>query len=258
MAKIRDLTCLTDILPTGYYGAVSAGVGPGSTVYIAGAGPVGLAAAASSRLLGAAWIIVGDTNSERLAHARSVGFDTIDVTRDVPMAEQIAAILGVPEVDCGIDCVGFEAHGQGSNTGKPEPAVVLNTLMSITRAGGSLGIPGLYVTEDPGALDENARRGSLSLRFGLGWAKSHSFFTGQTPVLRYNRQLMEAVLNDRIRIADVVNVEVITLDDAPQGYKQFDAGIPRKFVIDPHASIPRHGATLSELGAQRDLAAAHA
>src|SRR5258707_10434701 len=74
MAKIRDLTCLTDILPTGYHGAVSAGVGPGSTVYIAGAGPVGLAAAASSRLLGAAWIIVGDTNPERLAHARSVGF----------------------------------------------------------------------------------------------------------------------------------------------------------------------------------------
>ena len=54
MEKIRDLTCLSDILPTGYHGAVTAGVGPGSTVYIAGAGPVGLAAAASARLLGAA------------------------------------------------------------------------------------------------------------------------------------------------------------------------------------------------------------
>src|ERR1700716_1972472 len=175
MAKIRDLTCLTDILPTGYHGAVSARVGAGSTVYIAGAGPVGMAAAAAARLLGAAWIIVCDTNSERLAHARSVGFDTIDVTQDVPMAEQIEAILGAPEVDCGIDCVGFEAHGQGSQAGKPEPAVVLNTLMGVTRAGGSLGIPGLYVTEDPGARDDNARRGNLSLRFGLGWAKSHSF-----------------------------------------------------------------------------------
>ena len=49
MEKIRDLTCLSDILPTGYHGAVTAGVGPGSTVYIAGAGPVGLAAAASAR-----------------------------------------------------------------------------------------------------------------------------------------------------------------------------------------------------------------
>jgi len=213
-----------------------------------------MAAAAASRLLGAVVIIVGDTNAERLAHARSVGFETIDVTHDVPIAEQIEAILGVPEVDCGIDCVGFEAHGQGSNSANAEPAVVLNTLMAVTRGGGSLGIPGLYVTEDPGARDADARRGSLSLGFGLGWAKSHSFFTGQTPVLKYNRQLMEAILHDRINIADVVNVDVITLDEAPQGYQQFDAGMPYKFVIDPHASIPRLGVTRNEFAAQRELA----
>jgi glutathione-independent formaldehyde dehydrogenase len=58
MAKIRDLTCLSDILPTGYHGAVSAGVGPGATVYVAGAGPVGLACAAACHLLGAASVIV--------------------------------------------------------------------------------------------------------------------------------------------------------------------------------------------------------
>jgi len=54
MEKIRDLTCLSDILPTGFHGAVTAKVGVGSTVYVAGAGPVGLAAAASARILGAA------------------------------------------------------------------------------------------------------------------------------------------------------------------------------------------------------------
>ena len=63
MEKIRDLTCLSDILPTGYHGAVSAGVGPGSIVYIAGGGPVGLASAASCHLLGAACVIVGDLDS---------------------------------------------------------------------------------------------------------------------------------------------------------------------------------------------------
>ena len=46
MAKIKDLTLLSDIFPTGYHGAVTAGVGPGSVVYVAGAGPVGLACAA--------------------------------------------------------------------------------------------------------------------------------------------------------------------------------------------------------------------
>jgi glutathione-independent formaldehyde dehydrogenase len=235
MAKIRDLTCLSDILPTGYHGAVSAGVGPGATVYVAGAGPVGLAAAASARLLGAAVIIVGDVNPARLDHARMVGFETVNLSDDVSLADQIAAILGEPEVDCAIDCVGFEARGHGHDGSREEaPATVLNSLMEITRAAGKIGVPGLYVTDDPGAVDSAAKKGSLSIRLGLGWAKSHSFVTGQTPVMKYNRQLMQAILWDRIKIAEIVGVQVITLDNAPSGYAQFDAGAPKKFVIDPH------------------------
>src|SRR6202166_383943 len=111
LEKIKDLTCLSDILPTGYHGAVNAGVAPGTTVYVAGAGPVGLAAAASAQLLGAAVVIVGDVNPKRLQHARSVGFQTVDLSKDAGLGEQIAQILGVPEVDCAIDAVGFEARG---------------------------------------------------------------------------------------------------------------------------------------------------
>src|SRR5690348_12026065 len=81
MEKIRDLTCLSDILPTGFHGAVSADVGVGSTVYVAGAGPVGLAAAAAAQILGAAVVLIGDMNAERLAHAKSVGFEPVDLTK---------------------------------------------------------------------------------------------------------------------------------------------------------------------------------
>jgi glutathione-independent formaldehyde dehydrogenase len=240
LAKIRDLTCLSDILPTGYHGAVTAGVGPGATVYIAGAGPVGLAAAASARLLGAAVTIVGDVNPVRLAHARSVGFETVDLSQDVSLADQIAHILGTPEVDCAVDCVGFEARGHGHAGAQHEaPATVLNSLMEITRAAGKIGIPGLYVTDDPGGVDKAARHGSLSIRLGLGWAKSHSLHTGQTPVMKYNRALMQAILWDRINIAEIVNVQVIRLDDAPIGYCEFDAGVPKKFVIDPHQFLSK-------------------
>ncbi len=239
MEKIRDLTCLTDILPTGYHGAVMAGVGPGSTVYIAGAGPVGLAAAASAQLLGAAVVIVGDMNEARLAQARSFGCESIDLKASGTLAEKIAQILAVPEVDSAVDCVGFEARGHGADVHTEAPAVVLNSTMEITRAGGAIGIPGLYVTDDPGAKDEAAKRGSISIRFGLGWAKSHSLFTGQTPVMKYNRQLMMAILHDKIQIAKAVNVEVITLDQAPQGYKDFDKGAAKKFVIDPHGSLKK-------------------
>ena len=109
-----------------------------------------------------------------------------------------------------------------------------NSLMTLTRAGGSIGIPGLYVTDDPGGVDQAAKTGSLSIRLGLGWAKSHSFYTGQTPVLKYNRQLMQAILHDKIQIAKAVNVTVIKLDDAPKGYVDFDKGTAKKFVLDPH------------------------
>jgi glutathione-independent formaldehyde dehydrogenase len=238
LEKIEDLTCLSDILPTGYHGAVSAGVVPGTTVYVAGAGPVGLAAAASAQLLGAAVVIVGDVNPKRLQHARSVGFQTVDLSKDAALGEQIAQIVGVPEVDCAIDAVGFEARGHGHSGSQVEaPATVLNSLMEITRAAGKIGIPGLYVTDDPGAADTASKRGSLSIRFGLGWAKSHTFHTGQTPVLKYNRYLMQAILWDRIKIAQAVGVQVISLDDAPKGYADFDAGAARKFVIDPHRML---------------------
>ncbi|MFJ6213413.1 formaldehyde dehydrogenase, glutathione-independent [Streptomyces sp. NPDC092296] len=237
LAKIRDLTMLSDIFPTGFHGCVTAGVGVGSTVYIAGAGPVGLAAAAGARLLGAAVVIVGDLNGERLAQARSFGCETADLTKAGPK-EQIEQILGVPEVDCAVDAVGFEAHGHGAEAGAERPATVLNTAMDVTAAGGAIGIPGLYVTGDPGASDKAAQEGSLSIRIGLGWAKSLSFATGQCPVMRYHRQLMQAILHDRVRIADAVDATVLPLDEAPRGYREFDAGAARKFVLDPHGMVP--------------------
>ena len=237
MEKIRDLTLLSDILPTGYHGAVSAGVKPGAIVYVAGAGPVGLACAASCHLLGAACVIVGDMIPERLAQARSFGCVTVDLRKDATLAEQIAEIIGVPEVDCTVDCVGFEARGHGHSHGTEHPATVLNAAMEVTRAGGGIGIPGLYVTGDPGAVDDNAKIGNLSIRIGLGWAKSHHFTTGQCPVMKYNYNLMQAILYDKIKIADAVNVQVISLDDGPMGYKDFDGGAAKKYVIDPHGMV---------------------
>ena len=236
MSKIKDLTMLSDILPTGFHGAVMAGVGVGSIVYIAGAGPVGMAAAASARILGAALVMVGDMNAERLHHAEKVGFTPVDLTKGDNLGELIAQIVGKPEVDAAVDAVGFEARAQGKD-GKEAPATVLNSLMSIVRAAGGIGIPGLYVTEDPGAADEAAKSGNLKMRFGLGWAKSHRFFTGQTPVLKYNRQLMQAILYDRLPIAEIVNATVIPLADAAKGYSDFDSGVARKFVLDPHGLL---------------------
>ena len=236
MEKILDLTMLSDIFPTGFHGAYTAGVKPGSTVYVAGAGPVGLAAAYSAMLLGAAVVFVGDLIPERLAQAESFGCVPVDVSKGDPK-DQIAEVLGVPEVDAAVDAVGFEARGHGAGADHEAPATVLNSIMDVTRAAGKLGIPGLYVTGDPGAVDDAAKEGSLSIRIGLGWAKSHSFTTGQCPVMRYHRGLMQMILHDRAHIAKAVNATVVTLDEAPQGYKDFDSGAARKYVLNPHGLI---------------------
>ncbi|MEU6818625.1 formaldehyde dehydrogenase, glutathione-independent [Streptomyces sp. NPDC046860] len=233
--KLLDLTMLSDIFPTGFHGAVTAGTGVGSTVYVAGAGPVGLAAAASALLLGAAVVIVGDLNPERLAQARAFGCETVDVSQG-SVEDQIAQILGVPEVDAAVDAVGFEARAHGPDAGEA-PATVLNSVMGITRAGGAVGIPGLYVTDDPGGVDDDARSGTLKMRLGLGWAKSLAFTTGQCPVMRYHRGLMNAILNDRVQIAKAVNATVIGLDDAPRGYAEFDQGAARKYVLNPNGAL---------------------
>jgi len=234
MSKIKDLALLSDIFPTGYDGAFRAGVTTGSTVYVAGAGPVGLACAEACHLLGAAVVIVGDMNASRLDQARSFGCETIDLRRDGDLGEKIEGILGVPEVDSAVDCVGFEAKG---HQGEEAPATVLNGLMGVTRAGGAIGIPGLYVTDDPGSKDKNAQKGVLGVRIGLGWAKSHSFATGQCPVMRYHRQLMMAILHDKTHPAKAVGTVVIPLDQAPKGYREFDEGIAKKFILDPHETL---------------------
>jgi glutathione-independent formaldehyde dehydrogenase len=179
---------------------------------------------------------------ERLKQAKSFGCETIDLRKKASLGEQIEQIVGVPEVDSAVDCVGFEARGHGGDAGVERPATVLNSVMTVTRAGGAIGIPGLYVTDDPGGVDANAKVGNLGIRIGLGWAKSHSFATGQCPVLRYNRQLMMAILHDKVQIAKAVNATIITLDKAPQGYKDFDKGAAKKFVIDPHGTAKKAAA----------------
>ena len=182
--------------------------------------------------------MIGDLNADRLKHAAYVGFTPIDLTKSHDLGELIADVVGKPEVDAAVDAVGFEARAQGKD-GEEAPATVLNSLMSIVRAAGGIGIPGLYVTDDPGSQDEGAKHGNLKMRIGLGWAKSHRFYTGQTPVLKYNRQLMQAILHDRLPIAKIVNATVISLNDAPKGYKDFDSGVAKKFVLDPHGLVGR-------------------
>jgi glutathione-independent formaldehyde dehydrogenase len=238
MAKILDLALLSDILPTAFHGLMEAGAKPGSTIYIAGAGPVGRCGAAAARLLGASCIIVGDYHQDRLDLVKNNGCETIDLNQDIPLQDQIEAILGEREVDCAVDYVGSEAHGIGAQAGDPQPAGAINQVIDATRAGGASGVIGVY-GPDPLAPTKAEQEGVFPLDFGKAWIKSPRISAGQAPIMHYHRELMMAILWDRMPyLSAMLNTKVISLDDAPAAYETFDQGSSNKFIIDPHGSIP--------------------
>lgn len=237
MEKIRDLALLSDILPTAFHGLMEAGAKPGSTVYIAGAGPVGRCGAAAARLLGASCIIVGDHDKDRLALMKRNGCETIDLNEDVPLQDQIEKILGEPMVDCAVDYVGTEAHGIGKDADKEDPAYAINQVIDVTRAGGATGIIGIY-GPDPLADSKDEQNGIYPIEFGNAWIKSPKITAGQAPIMHYNYELMQAILWDRMPyLSDMLQTKVISLDDAPQAYADFDNSSQEKYIIDPHGMI---------------------
>lgn len=237
MEKIRDLALLSDILPTAFHGLMEAGAKPGSTVYLAGAGPVGRCGAAAARLLGASCIIVGDHDKDRLELVKRNGCETIDLNEDVPLQDQIENILGEPMVDCAVDYVGTEAHGIGKEADDEDPAHAINQVLDVTRAGGATGIIGVY-GPDPLATSEAERNGIYPIDFGSAWVKSPRITGGQAPIMQYNHGLMQAILWDRMPyLSDMLNTKVISLDEVPKAYADFEQGSSEKYIIDPHGMI---------------------
>ena len=213
----------------------------GSTVYIAGAGPVGLAAATSALLLGAAVVIVGDLNEERLAQARSFGCETVDVLRGRPrQASRSTQILGdAARSTAAVDAVGFEARGHGADAGTETPATVLNSLMDDHPGRRRARHPRPVRHRRPGRRRRGGQ-GRARCRSGSAWAgrSRTAFTTGQCPVMKYNRQLMMAILHDRVQIAKDVNATVIPLDEAPQRLRRTSTRArPASTSSTPHGMV---------------------
>jgi glutathione-independent formaldehyde dehydrogenase len=226
-----DYALLADIFPTGYHGCELAGVSPGETVAVYGAGPVGLMAAYSALLRGAARVFVVDRVPERLAKAREIGAIPVDFSAGDPV-EQIKEQTGGKGTDKGIDAVGYQATSRNGN--REEPATVLNQLVRTVRPTGALGIPGRYVPSDPGGVDEHAKQGMLLVAIGTLFEKGLRVGTGQANVKRYNRQLRDMITEGRARPGFVVSHE-LPLEEAPLAYQKFDRRVEgyTKVILKP-------------------------
>jgi threonine dehydrogenase-like Zn-dependent dehydrogenase len=220
---------LSDILPTGYQAAINARVGKGSSVAIFGAGPVGMMAAASARMLGADQIFMIDHHPYRLDFAEKtyevipINFDQID-----DPAAMIIERTQFRGVDASIDAVGFEAKGSTIETVlatiklEGSSGAALRQAIAATRRGGVVSVPGVYAGFIHGFL------------FGDAFEKGLSFATGQTHTQRFMPELLDAISNGRLRPEEIISHR-LPLSRAAEGYAVFDKKQEdcRKVVLRP-------------------------
>jgi threonine dehydrogenase-like Zn-dependent dehydrogenase len=208
---------LTDILPTGWMAAENADIQPDDTVAIWGAGPVGLFAAQSAILMGAAKVIVIDQYPHRLELARGLGAQIINY-RETHVLDALLEMSGGIGVDAVIDAVGMEAHGfaldnilegvkQKIGIGADRAHALREALMAV-RFGGKVSIPGVY-----GGLTDKFPTGAIM-------EKGLQIKTGQTHVQKYTKMLLEKIEDGTIDTTFLISHR-LPLEEAPTGYKNF-------------------------------------
>ncbi|HEY6496486.1 MAG TPA: glutathione-independent formaldehyde dehydrogenase [Trebonia sp.] len=213
----RDFTLLSDIFPTGYHGTELAGVEPGRTVAVFGAGPVGLMAAHSANIRGAAQTFAVDFQADRLALAATMGATPVNLA-DTDATEAIIDATDGSGVDCGVEAVGYQAHDPA---GQEHPGLVLDQLVQVVRATGKIGVVGVYEPSDEGAATEDAKHGRYDFDYGTAFTKGITIGSGQCPVMRYNRRLRDLIIRGQARPSQVISHE-LPLDEAARAYDQFD------------------------------------
>ncbi|MBG6215500.1 glutathione-independent formaldehyde dehydrogenase [Cryobacterium sp. CAN_C3] len=214
--KENDYVMLSDIFPTGYHATEMAGVIPGDSVVIYGAGPVGLMAALSATIKGASKVMVVDSHPDRLRLAAEIGAIPIDYSKTDPVQFVLDETKGVG-ADRGCECVGYQAHDP---QGVEDPAMTLNNLIRSVRFTGGIGTVGVFLPADPGGQDEDARQGKIPIQYGLQWLKGQSMGSGQCPVKKYNRQLRDLIAVGKAKPSWIVSHE-ISLDGAADAYRHF-------------------------------------
>ncbi len=215
--KENDYVMLSDIFPTGYHATELAGLKPGESVVIYGAGPVGLMAAMSAFIKGASEVFVVDTHKDRLALAEKMGAVAIDDTEGAGV-EKILNLTNGKGADCGCECVGYQCCDKH---GKEVPNLTMNNLVQTVKATGGIGVVGVFLPQDPKGPDALEKEGKIAFDFGNFWFKGQKIGTGQANVKHYNRYLAKLIHKGKAAPSQIISHE-LALEDAPTGYRNFD------------------------------------
>ncbi len=212
-----DYAMLSDIFPTGYHGTELAQVSPGDSVVVFGAGPVGLCAAYSAMLRGAAHVMCVDEVPSRLELCERIDVTPINLAEG-GVVEQVMEQTGGKGAHAGVEAVGYQAH---EPDGEEHPEMVLGELVHCVRPTGRIGVVGVYVPQDPKAASELAKHGKIPFDMGLFFAKGQRMGAGQCDVKAYNRALRDLITAGRATPSFLVSHE-LPLSQAPEGYENFD------------------------------------
>ena len=221
---------LTDIFPTGYTGIDWGEVYGGETVAIFGAGPVGIMAAKSAWLRGAALVINVDTLPYRLAKAKQAASSEIILWEGdgKNVIEEIRSLTEGRGADVCVDAVGFEPDRSfvdkakaviNAEIGSPK---VIEACMSAVRRGGIVSVLGVY----PTTYD--------NFPIGQFFDKGIILKGGQAPAHKYIDELLKYVENGKVILDDVITHR-LPLTDIAHGYEIFKNKEDNcvKVVLDP-------------------------
>lgn len=216
--KEDDYVMLSDIFPTGWHATELAGLLPGESIAIYGAGPVGLMAAHSAMIKGASQVFVVDNHPDRLALAAKLGATPIN-SLEQEAVDQILNLTHGKGTDRGCECVGYQCC---NNHGNEVNHLTMNNLVASTKATGGIGAVGVFVPQDPGAKSELAKEGKMAFDFGAFWFKGQQLRTGQANVKAYNRRLAELIHHGRASPSQIIS-HSLKLEEGPAAYVHFDA-----------------------------------
>jgi glutathione-independent formaldehyde dehydrogenase len=229
-----DFVLLADAWVTGWHATELAGVYPTATVAIFGAGAVGLLAAYSALLRGAAEVYVVDMIPERLEKAGEIGAVPIDFLEGDPVEQIVEARRRNPRqsgslgqgdekmmgVMCGIDCVGFQARDR-EESAHEHPSQIIEDLCRLINPTGTLGIAGVYVGRDPKAAEKLGKRGHLDVPWATLFRKGIRVGLGRTDDERYTVHLRNMIVSGRAKPSFVVSHH-ISFEEVEEAYRKFD------------------------------------
>ncbi|HZQ33430.1 MAG TPA: zinc-dependent alcohol dehydrogenase family protein [Mycobacterium sp.] len=201
---VPDFLAASDVLGTGWFGAVAADAGPGKTVAVVGDGAVGLCAVLAAQQLGAERIIAMSRHESRQRLAREFGAIDIVTERGDDGVEQIKALTN-----------GLGAHSVVEAVGTQES--MMQAIRS-TRPGGHVGYVG--VSHDVNLSGDDLFMSHVHLH------------GGPAPVRRFLPDLMDRIWNRKINPAKVFDLE-LPLDEAADGYRAMDSRHAIKVLLRP-------------------------